>query len=239
MRLPFLCCLGAFLCPSDFAIAAGQPQLGLSFNTFRVGRSALQLKSPSAPSSRETVFYADTLGLSGSEQGLPWMELALRFRRFVGYAYPFPQDGRREVWLGATLEDYTEAGFVVAQRRQSFSEARDFGNDSPTKKIEATAFGLFYRQKFLLLSQTIEAKLRGSLNISETAFVDPSQDTRGQGFALSAETSWIWELSQHFEVASGIAVDYEKVNRRRGSVSAGAQTGFEISAHLLRAVVTL
>lgn len=239
MRLPFLFCLGAFLCPFDFAIAAGQPQLGLSFNTFRVGRSALQLKSPSAPSSRETVFYTDTLGLSGSEQGLPWMELAVRFRRFAGYAYPFPRDGRREVWLGANLEDYTEAGFVVGQRRQSFSEARDFGDESPTKKIEATAFGLFCRQKFLLLSQSIEAKLRGSLNISDVAFVDPSQDIRGQGYALSVETSWIWEFSQRFEVASGISVDYEKVNRRRGSVSAGSQTGLDLSAHLLRAVVTL
>lgn len=239
MRLPHLVYLAASLCCSDFALAAEQTQFGLSFNAFRIGRAVAHVTPPTAPAVREILFYADTLGFNGAAQGLPWMELALKFRRFAGYAYPFSLDGRRELWLGARLEDYTEAGFVVGQRRQSFTVPRDFGADSPGKKIEATTFGLFYRQKFLLLSQTIEAKLRGSLNISDTEFVDPSQDARGQGYALMAETSWIWELSQRFEVASGIAFDYEKVNRRRGSVSAGTQTGFDISAHLLRAVVTL
>lgn len=222
---------------SSFAFAADKTQLSLAFNALSVGRSSVTVNPVDLPSSTNRTSYVDTLGMSGSAAQNPWFELGVRVNRFAGYAYPFLADKRREIWLGAVLDDYLEAGVVFSHQSQQFSNPQDLGLDVKTRNQSQSSFGLFYRQKFLLLSQTIESKVRATANVADAGFEDPTFDRKDQGYSLQGEMAWVWEVSQHLELTSGIGLSYEKLSRRQGGTAAGSVSGYDVSAQILRAVV--
>lgn len=221
---------------SSSGFAAEEPRFSIGFNPFRLSTVKSSFKAADGSGSSVSVTSFDTLGLSGGIDSDPWIELGYKFRRFAGYAYPWLPDNRREIWLGAKLDDFIESGVVLGIRQQRFSEPQDLGEDIRTSKLSRTEFGLFYRQKFLLLEQTFEGKLRPSVIVGDAAYEDPAADRQVQGFSLQGELLWVWEVSGRTEIDTGIELVYEKLNRKQGAFSAGSSSGYEISINLLRTV---
>ncbi|NBW80729.1 hypothetical protein EBR21_03150 [bacterium] len=165
--------------------------------------------------------------------------MGFKYRRFAGYVYPWLPDNLREIWLGIKLDDFIESDVVVGSRLQRFSEPQELGGEVKTSKLSRTEFGLFYRQKFLLMEQTFEGKLRPSVVVGDAAYEDPAANRQVQGVSLQGELLWVWELSGRAEIDTGIAIAFEKMNRKQGAFSAGSSSGYEFSLNLLRTVFQL
>jgi len=219
--------------------AGEEPRFTIGFNPFRFSASKSSFKGADGSTSSVSATSFDTLGLSGGIESNPWIELGLKFRRFAGYAYPWLPENRRELWLGIKLDDFIESGVVVGSRLQRFSEPQDFGGELKASKLSRAEFGLFYRQKFLLMDRTFEGKLRPSVVVGEATYEDPAANRQNQGFSLQGELHWVWELSLRAEIDTGIAMTYEKMNQKQGAFSIGSSSGYEFAIHLLRTVFQL
>ncbi|MFZ9518992.1 MAG: hypothetical protein ACO3A4_00790 [Silvanigrellaceae bacterium] len=226
----------ALMLVSVRGLADEEPRLSIGLNPFRLSTSKSTFKAADGATSSVSLTSIDTLGFSGADDSNPWVEVGFRHRRFVGYLFPFLPDSRREIWAGIKLEDYIEAGAVVAVRRQGFSEPQDLGGEVKISKMSRSEFGLFYRQKFLLMNQTFEGKLRAAAVVGDSTFEDSTLNRQVQGISLQSELLWVWELGRRTEIDTGISFDYEKMNRRQGAFSAGSSSGYEISLNLLRTV---